>query len=365
MDEVNLKYAICLMLTPNVGPKNAKNLISYCGSPEAIFKENKRKLLKIPGIGPVQSKSLFTFKDFERAEKEIEFIKKHGIRPLYYLSNDYPHRLKEADDAPFLLFYKGDANLNHKKVLGIVGTRQATHYGKKICQKLIESLAIYDPLIVSGLAYGIDYHAHKAALDFNLNTVAVLAHGLDSMYPYAHRDIAKKMLKQGGLITEQLSGVAAAKESFPKRNRIVAGMIDALLVIETAVRGGALITAEITHSYNRDVLAVPGRTIDKFSQGCNRLIRTNKAGLIETSDDVAYHLGWDIMENSKKEIKNLIELSEIEKSVFELIQKNEKVSIDTICSVLNFKQSDLSAILLNLELKGLIYTLPGQMYSLN
>jgi DNA processing protein len=246
-DEI-LKYRIALTLLPGVGAVNAKTLVSYCGSVEAVFKQKKSLLEKIPNIGPLTSESILKQDVFDRAEKEIAFIHKNKITPLFYLDAEYPSRLKNCDDSPALLYFKGNADLNVQKVIAIVGTRNSTQYGKRVCENLIEGFAAFNITVISGLAYGIDITAHKLALKNNLPTVGVLAHGLDRIYPGIHSDTAEKMLDNGGLITEFMSETKPYRENFPSRNRIVAGMVDAVIVVESALKGGALITAEIANS---------------------------------------------------------------------------------------------------------------------
>lgn len=365
MSDDKLLHVIALQMVPLVGPTLAKNLIAYCGSPEAVFKEKKIHLLKIPGIGNKTSQSILSFRDFKRAEQEIDFIRKHHIRAFFYLDEEYPRRLRDIEDAPILLYFKGAADLNRQKVLAFVGTRNATDYGKKMCAGLVEGLQPYDVLIVSGLAFGIDHSAHKTALNLDMKTVGVLGHGLDTIYPSQHRSLAVKMVANGGLLTEFPSGTKPDKENFPARNRVVAGMVDGVVVVESASRGGALITAEIANTYNREVFAVPGRTTDEMSAGCNKLIRFNKACMIESVNDLAYHLGWDIKNKQLKENKpNFAELSDIEKNIIENIRKEEKIHIDKLLYTVKINLPELSLILLDLEFRGIIKTLPGNIYKI-
>ena len=365
MTSNELTYAIALQMVPMVGPTLAKNLIAYCGSPEAVFKEKKNHLLKIPGIGNKTSESVISFKNFERVENEITFIRKHQIKPLFYLEEDYPQRLRDIEEAPLLLYYKGNTDLNKTKVLAFVGTRNATDYGKKMCRQLVEGLQEYEVLIVSGLALGIDHCAHKTALDLHLPTVGVLGHGLDTIYPPQHRLMAVKMIKNGGLLTEYPSGTKPDKENFPARNRIVAGMVDGVVVVESAARGGALITAEIANSYNREIFAVPGRTTDEISAGCNKLIRFNKACMVESVNDLAYHLGWDFKKDQKNENKiNFAELTDIEKNIVDIIRKEEKINIDKLLNLMNINLPELSLILLDMEFRGFVKPLPGNFYKI-
>ena len=283
MPNNKLIYQIGLTLIRGIGDVNGKKLVAYCGSPEAIFKESTSALLKIPGIGKSTVNSIKSQKVLDRAESEIEFINKFKIKPLFYTDPDYPARLLNCEDNPLMLYYKGNADVNSQRVIAIVGTRRATNYGKSRCEEIIDDLKNRNVLVVSGLAYGIDSCAHRSSLEFGMNTIGVLGHGLDRIYPAHNRKLAEKMINQGGLLTEFFSNTNPDRENFPKRNRIVAGMSDAVLVIESAEKGGALITADIANSYNRDVFAFPGNINSKYSEGCNRLIKSHKAALIELS----------------------------------------------------------------------------------
>jgi DNA processing protein len=358
-----LIYQIGITLIPGIGDVNGKKLISYCGSAEAVFREKKRNLLKIPGIGQSTVNSIVSQKVLERAEQEIVFIEKFGIKPLYFLDKEYPGRLKHCIDSPILLYFMGNADLNAERIVSVVGTRRASDYGKEYCDKIIEGLSDVNVLVVSGLAYGIDTQAHKAALHHNLPTVGVLGHGLDRIYPYANKSMAEKMINQGGLLTDFISKTNPDRENFPKRNRIVAGLCDALIVVETAMKGGALITANIANSYNRDVFAVPGKLGDKFSEGCNFLIKTNKAALIQSADDIKYIMQWDLLDRkAPKQRKLLIELTPEEEKVVNVIKNDKEVSIDYIVSQSGLSNSKVASALLNLEFEGVVKSLPGKMY---
>ena len=350
-------------MIPGIGDINGKKLVSYCGSAEAIFKEKKRNLQKIPGIGESTVNSIISHKVLARAEEEIEFINKYNITPLFYLDKDYPKRLTHCIDSPVMIYYKGNADLNAPRIVSIVGTRRATEYGKETCNKIIEGLSDLNVLVVSGLAYGIDTNAHKAALKNNLDTVGILAHGLDRIYPAANKSLAEKMVHHGGLITDFISKTNPDRENFPKRNRIIAGISDALIVIESAIRGGALITANIANSYSRDVFALPGKINDTYSEGCNFLIKTNKAALIQSAKDVKYIMLWESKnEKTSKQQKLFVELSPEEEQIVNIIKQNKEASIDQIVLESKFTNSKIAAILLNLEFKGVIKSLPGKMY---
>lgn len=364
MDEEKLKYRIALSLIPGIGDIMARTLLSYFGSEEDIFKQKKGKFLKIQGIGSITAEAISSFNDFARAEKEVSFIKKHGIKALFFTDKEYPLRLKQIHDAPLLLYYLGNADLNHPRIVGIVGTRNATDYGKDFCERVVDDLKAYDCLIISGLALGIDLYAHKAALKNDMPTVGVLGHGLDRIYPYQNRGVAQKMLLNGGLLTENISETLPDRENFPRRNRIVAGMLDALVMVESAVKGGGLITAEIANSYNRDVFALPGRHYDNYSKGCNALIKTNKAALIEDAADLIYMMGWDV-KPGENVIQNKLafDLTEDEQKVVNFLSDGKK-PVDEICIFLNSGPGTVSLLLLALEFKGIIKSLPGKFYQL-
>lgn len=362
-----LLYQIGIGLIPSIGDVRAKKLIAYCGGVEAVFKETKKALLKIPGMGQTVVNEILSQKVLARAEQEINFIEQEGIKTLFYLDEAYPRKLKYCDDGPILLYFKGTTDLNSTRTVSIVGTRSATEYGKNTCKTLAAGLAPYNVLIVSGLAYGIDTAAHKAALDNKLSTIGVLGHGLDNIYPAENRSLAEKMVQQaGGLLTEFMSGTKPDRENFPQRNRIIAGMSDAVIVVEAAERGGALITAEIALSYNRDVMAVPGNLGRKYSMGCNKLIRVNKAALIESAADVAYCLGWELNEAKKGNFQKQIfpELSEQEDMLVNILKEADVMAIDDITYKSGLPVSKTAALLLELEFKGLVSAMPGKRYKL-
>ena len=299
-----LKYYIALTFIPGVGDIIAKNLIAYIGSAEGIFKEKKQNLLKIPKIGETLAECITSAETIKRAETELLFIEKNNIKAFAFTEDNYPTRLKLCDDSPVVLYIKGNCNINAPKSIAIVGTRNATAYGKDICKQLIEDLKPHNCLIVSGLAYGIDICAHKLALENNLETLGILGHALDTIYPADHKAYAKMIAEHGALITEHPSKTPIDKSNFVKRNRIIAGLSDATIVIESGEKGGALITTEYANAYNRDVFAIPGRTSDKYSIGCNNLIRTNKAALVTSVKDIEYLLNWQ-NSSSKKIVINL------------------------------------------------------------
>lgn len=369
MNKDLLLYQIGITLIQGVGSINAKKLISYLGSIEAVFKEKKPKLLKIPGVGESLANEIINQQVLFRAEEEIKFIEKENINTVFYLDKKYPERLKNCEDSPILFYYKGDVDFNSPKILSIIGTRNSTSEGRENTEKLIEDLTNcgHNPVIVSGLAYGIDICAHKAALKNNLQTFAVLGHGLDTLYPAQHRSYAEKIINQGALISEFHSKSRADRQNFVKRNRIVAGISDATIIVESAEKGGALITAEMANSYNKDVFAFPGRVTDKYSEGCNKLIKSNKAVLIENYKDIEYILGWDISDKKHKPIQTALfyEFTEDEKKIIEILKEENDLYIDTICTRTNLQMSKVSAMLLNMEFSGIIKCLPGKIFSLS
>mgnify|MGYP000884165082 CR=1 FL=1 len=360
-----LLYQIGLTLLPGVGDVLGKKLVAYCGGVEEVFRQSRKSLEKIPGIGVKLVDSIVNQKVLFRAEEEIRFIEKYNITPLFYLDKKYPARLKNCDDGPIMLFFKGNADMNVARVVSMVGTRKATDYGKSVCEKIIEDLKAYGILVISGLAYGIDTCAHRAALEQNLMTVAVLGHGLDMIYPYLNRHLAEKMVDQGGLLTEFMSKTKPDRENFPRRNRIIAGLADATIVIEAAKTGGALITAEIANSYSRDVFSVPGRIGDPWSEGCNSLIKTNKAALVQRAADVAYIMGWEKQGVAQPRQRELfVELTDDESKIVAVLRQQESTGIDLVYLNSGLPASKVAATLLNLEFRGLVRALPGKMYKL-
>lgn len=362
----DLLYQLALSQVPHVGYVHAKTLSLHFGSAAAVFRANKSLLEKIEGIGGVRAGSIKSFKDFKKAEDEIIFIEKFKIKPLFLTDKDYPQRLLNCYDPPTILFYKGNADLNASRIVGIVGTRTNTDYGKQFTEKFIRDIASSEVLVVSGLAFGIDAIAHKAALKNKLSTIGALGHGLDTIYPPEHSGLAKDMIKAGGLLTEFRSKTKPDKHNFPSRNRVVAGICDATIVVETGIKGGSMITAEIANSYNRDVFAVPGRTIDTKSAGCNYLIRNNKAILLTDAQQFIEIMGWDStavnVKVSQKEL--FVELNPQEKVIVTLLQEKQTLSIDELVLKSNCSSSTLAATILNLELKNVIQSLPGKIYRL-
>lgn len=365
---MSLHHNIALTFVKNIGPASAKSLLAYFGSAEAIFKASPTKLLQVPGIGG-KTVAQFNFADaLKKAKNELTFIDKNGIEVIWYTDARYPKRLKNCGDSPILLYAKGKMELNPPKVISIVGTRNATDYGRQLCRQLIEELQQYNVLIVSGLALGIDVAAHKECLRLNMPTVGVLGHGLDRLYPNQNRATAEKMLENGGLLTEYPSGTVPDRENFPQRNRIVAGIADATVVIEASVKGGALITAEIANSYNRDVFAFPGRLGDEYSEGCNFLIRNNKAGLLTCIADLAFSLGWEKDDDAKplEQFTLPLDLTKDEQFIFDILQQHKiPLAIDDLTIKANMPMSMLAMNLLNMEMQGYIRSLPGKTYKIS
>jgi len=362
---MSLIHKIGLTLIKSVGHVTAKSLLEHFGDPEAIFKANRKELLQIPGIGPATADQILANDALKIAEEQLKFIKKQKVDVLFYTDNNYPKRLKNCFDAPVLLYYKGTADLNHSRIISVVGTRKATEYGRQLCKQLAVTLAGYNVIVVSGLAYGIDIAAHKESLYQDIPTVGVLAHGLDRIYPPLHQPIAQKMLLNGGLLTEFPLHTNPDKENFPKRNRIIAGLADATIVVEATAKGGALITADIANSYHRDVYAFPGRSTDVSSEGCNFLIKTNRAALINHAKDLAYYLGWEEVKSKKTEqTQLLIGLSDEAQKIVDLLRVSD-LRIDELSIRSEIPQSKLAMHLLNLEMQGILISLPGKMYKMS
>lgn len=361
----DLLYQLALTQIPQIGPVQAKILLQHCDA-EEIFHAKKSFLEKIEGIGQVRAAAITAFKNFSKAEKEIEFIEKYKIKPLFLTDEGYPKRLLNCYDSPTLLFYKGEADLNAPKIVAIIGTRSHTDYAKQVTEKIIKELAEQQVIIISGLAYGVDAIAHKASLKNNLPTIGVLAHGLDQVYPVEHNGLAREMIKHGGgLLTEFCSNTRPDKHNFPTRNRIVAGISDATIVIETGIKGGSMITAELANGYNKDVFAVPGKITDSKSSGCNYLIKNNKAMLLAEPCDIIEVMGWQEKKKPVKKQKEIfIELSADEKIIVSILKEKDNAHIDEINLRSGLSSSAVAAAILNLELQNVILSLPGKLYQL-
>lgn len=368
VEEKEWIHRIALSMLKGIGPVNARNLVAYCGGVDALFTETKLKntLAKVPGIGPKLIASITDKKVLPAAEKELAYVRKHKLRMLFYLDADYPMRLKQAEDAPVLLYVKGNADLDSKHMVSIVGTRTPTEPGKRLCVELVEGLKECGATIVSGLAYGIDITAHRAALRNDLPTIGCVAHGLDKLYPGEHASTAKEMLDQGALVTEVPSDGAFAPGNFPARNRIIAGLSDCTVVVESAPKGGSLITADIANSYDREVFAFPGRPTDPRSEGCNMLIQRNQAALVTNARDVLRLMDW-LPRKKKAPVQAALfaDLLPDEQTLVDIIKAKGKIAIDDLCVASRMPQGKMAGLLLNLEFSGVVRSLPGKVYALN
>jgi DNA processing protein len=365
LEEEKLLAVLRLQKSKAIGDILAKKLIVTVGDVAQIFKEKSATLQKINGIGNHAIKHLFDTKNTLLAEQELAYIKKKNIQYSYFLEDDYPHNLQNCIDSPILLFKDGNINLKNDKIISIVGTRNMSSYGRDFCNKLIEDLAEYNPVIVSGFAYGVDICAHKAAVKNNLQTIAVLAHGFEQIYPKVHKKYINQLNENGGFLTEFWSEEDPLRENFLKRNRIVAGISKTTIIIESAVKGGSLVTADIANSYDKDVFAVPGRTTDIYSKGCNNLIKNNQANVLTSSKDIVKMLNWDLNEKLKTIQKQLfLELNENEQKIYDLLHEKGQQLLDVISLECNIPIYQLSSILLQMELKGITKPLPGKMFEL-
>lgn len=363
-------YSIALTMVPGIGHIGAKHLIDGMGNAVDVFRLRKEIPERIPEVSQRVIEALDCPQAVLRAEQEYEFIRKNRISCLSFHDEAYPSRLRECEDAPVVLFFKGNADLNSLHILNMVGTRNATDYGTQICASFLRDLKALcsDVLVVSGLAYGIDIHAHREALANELPTVGVLAHGLDRIYPHVHRKTAVDMLEKGGLLTEFLSGTNPDRHNFISRNRIVAGMCDATIVIESAEKGGSLITAELAEGYHRDCFAFPGRMSDEYSKGCNRLIRDNKASLLLSAEDFVQAMGWNMQTTLSEKVSVqrslFIELSEEEQKIVAILEKLGNLQINSLVVEADIPVNKMTALLFELEMKGVIRVLAGGMYQL-
>ncbi|MGB0391004.1 MAG: DNA-processing protein DprA [Salibacteraceae bacterium] len=362
----DFKYLLALIQCNGIGDTTARKLVIHYGSGKDVFEKlPSEKKSDLPAWPKKVVDSICAGPNWLEVEKELEFMEKADIQGISIFDEEYPRRLKFCNDAPLILFIRGNVNLNHSKVLAVVGTRRATPHGKELTKKIIAELKDQDVLILSGLAFGIDIEAHQAALGNKLTTVAVLAHGLDRIYPAEHRREASEMEKNGAIISEFRSGTKPDRENFPKRNRIVAGMADAVLVIESQRTGGSMITADLGFGYGRDVFAIPGRPGDKQSEGCNFLIRQNKASLVESATDIKYLMNWKDEVKPKEIQKQLfVQLTKEEENLLEILKENGKMPQDELCLSAGMTSSQSSIPLLNLELNGLVRSLPGKVIEL-
>jgi len=368
MDDRALIHRLALAMLKGIGPVNARNLVAYCGGVDALFTDPKarRALERVPGIGPERTKAILDAKVLAAAEKELGYVRKHKLRMLFYLDEGYPARLKNCDDAPVLLFVRGNAELDAARSVAIVGTRAPTEHGKKLCTELVEGLTDSGALIVSGLAYGIDITAHRAALKAGLSTVGCVAHGLDRIYPGEHAATAKEMCAQGALVSELPSGAPFAPGNFPARNRVIAGLSDCTIVIESGTKGGSLITAGIANSYDREVMAFPGRPTDPKSEGCNRLIKDNQAHLITGAGDVLKLMEWLPTKKRKVGVQQALftGLQPEEQAIVDVLKEKGRLDIDSLCFAVGMLPPKASTVLLTLEFNGVVRSLPGKVYEL-
>jgi len=366
MTETDLLYTLALQQVPQIGAMSAKKLIQYCGSAEAVFKQKKSHLSKISGIGDFKIKGLYNKAHKIAAEEELKFIKSEGITVHYFKSDTYPEALKHCVDGPILLFQKGKINIKQQPIISIVGTRKITSYGIAFCEKLVETLSPYNPIIVSGFAYGADITAQKAAMKHNLQTIGCLAHGLNQIYPKQHKKYVDQVKAHGGFFTDFWSTDNFDRNNFLKRNRIIAGLSEATIVIESAAKGGSLVTADIAHSYDREVFAVPGRINDSQSVGCNNLIKYQKAHMLTEPLDVPYLLNWQLESDKKQGVqqKLFVELDHEEKMLYNYLKQHHKEHLDIIaidCKIPSYK---VASLLLDMELKGVVRPLPGKCFEL-
>ncbi|WP_240163841.1 DNA-processing protein DprA [Spirosoma taeanense] len=365
-------HQIALTLVPGVGSILIRQLVSYCGSAPDVFRSPLSRLLKVPGIGDVTARAILKSSALTEAEQVLRRLEKMGATTLFYTDKAYPTRLKTLYDAPALLYYQGAGDLNTPRTIGLVGTRQATDYGRRITTDIVEALVPFGVSVISGLAYGIDIAAHRASLASGAPTIGVMASGLDIIYPNIHQKTAQEMLGLGGLLTESAPGTKPDAHLFPARNRIIAGLSDVIVVVEAAAKGGALITAEYANNYHREVFAVPGQLTQTFSAGCNKLIRENKAQIYTSPKDLIEALNWDLGapgQLSEQAIrKNIapalpVDITEEESQIVALLRQKADLHIDDLSWQSQIPMGRLASLLLNLEFRGFVRSLPGKKYS--
>ena len=364
MLEEDLLYVLALQRVKGIGDINAKKLIAHCGSAKKVFKEKRRIIKDIFGFGTISVNNLFDKENLIEAEEELKYIQNNHIQTLYFTDKNYPERLKHCIDGPILMFKEGNIDLTTGPIISIVGTRQITSYGRDFCEKLIADLKAYNPIIVSGFAYGVDICAHKSAIKNNLQTIGVLAHGFEEVYPKIHKKYISEIHKNGGFLTDFWHNDQPQRENFLKRNRIVAGMSEATIIIESAEKGGSLVTADIANSYSRDVFAVPGRSTDLYSKGCNDLIKNNKAAILTSGKDLIDMLNWESPKSEKKSIQKqlFVELTENEQLLYDFLTQNGKELLDLISLNCKLPIHQTTSLLFNLEMKGMVKPLPGKLY---
>lgn len=355
---------LTLKRVSNLGDRTIKKLISITGSAEAVLKEKKNTLLKIPGIGLKKLADLHNPQHSLDVEKELAFIDRNGIRCQAYTDATYPELLKLCADSPVVLFSRGNIALENRKIISIVGTRKISAYGRNFCEQLLADLAPLNPIIISGMAYGVDICAQRAALNNGLQTIGCLAHGLNQMYPKKHAQYCAGIESNGGFFTDYWSCDSFSRKNFLGRNRIIAGLSEATIVIESAEKGGSLVTADIANSYNRDVFAVPGRIDDPVSKGCNTLIKTQRAYMLTGVEDLLYMLNWDLETGSKKTTiaRSTDDLKETEKQLYDYLQAKGKTLLDTLAFDCEISTHETASMLLQLELKGFVKPMPGKTF---
>jgi len=362
----DLFYLLALQKVRNIGDISAKKLLRRFGSAKSVFEAAKKNQIEVMDVGTVMINSLKGFQDWQRVEKELKYIEDNKIQAISIFDDTYPYKLQHAPDGPILFFYKGNDVLNHQKIISIVGTRNITSYGKRTIAEIIEGLAEYKPVIISGLAYGVDVEAHLNALKNDLPTVGVLGHGFQRIYPAVHQKIADKMMEKGGLLTEFWHTDAVDRNNFLKRNRIVAGLSEATIIIESGEKGGSLVTADIANSYNRDVFAVPGRSSDMFSKGCNNLIKRNQAALMTSAQDLIDLLQWETVspKSTNPQLNLFVDLTDEEQLIFDFLQEKGKASLDDIALNLQMPVSQVARLLLQMELNNIVTSLPGKIFEI-
>jgi len=364
MSQEKLISLLTLKKAPNLGDASIKKMIRAVGSAEGVLKESASKLLKIDGIGSIKIKEIHNPEFRKAAEQELAFVQANNIKYSIYDEEEYPEKLRHCLDGPLVLFSRGNIALKNRKIISIVGTRKVTSYGREFCKKLIETLAPMNPIIVSGFAYGVDIIAHKNAIKHRLQTIGCLAHGLNQIYPRVHAKYMEQVEENGGFFTDYWSTDTFDRNNFLGRNRIIAGLSEATIVIESAEKGGSLVTAEIANSYNRDVFAVPGRANDKLSTGCNTLIKTQKAHMLTSAADLVYMLNWDVNEKQSLPVqkKLFVELDKEEQKIYNFLVGHGKELLDGIALQCNIPTHKVASILLTMELKGVIKPLPGKLF---
>lgn len=370
MNTIDLHQQIALTLLNKTGKKRMRTILSHTQTVEAFFSESKYNLSKIPGIGKKTIESIDRNKALKEAEQYLSLIERENIHAVFFQDKEFPHKLNQCEDGPLLLFYKGNINLNPGKTVAIVGTRNASEYGKKLCEELIMSLKQQEITVISGLAYGVDIFVHELCLRYNLPTIGVLGHGLDMIYPAIHKATSERMMNNGGILTEFLPGTSLDRMNFPMRNRIIAGLCDATIVIESGEKGGSLITAELANDYNREVFAFPGNIDSKYSKGCNRLIQQNKAHLISSGADFLQLMGWQQEEGAQLRIPDVAvsednpPLTKTEEKLISYLKERTEVTAEWLAAKSNINAGEINFSLLNLEFLGLIKSLPGYKYRL-